>query len=1145
MQLSSMQQEAAAASHKSTPDHLKESRKPSAYPPVSAVAAMNQSAGGNNQNRYSNQYRQPDMKSAYGGHPQHQQHHQHQLQQEQAMRASAMAAAAAARGHTGSLASDPTAGINSFMEYLGGASGSSYAPQANKNTNQRSGGSSNSSSLQDYQNPLPQQYGNPREMVDNYFKSHASMGQSSSPSMGSVTQRQPQQQSSVQQRDLTPQNLMSENQRLDNSVSKHNQNLDNNGYQHHQSLLQQQQQHNMTQQQMELQKQSQRNKLMSQNEAGHAQAPQHSPMHSFQQSVSPRNCHTSPGQAQSSSQPSPAAHISPMGPSPSHPGPSPSQTGPSPTHPGPSPSHPGPSPHPAPSPSQPLHSPSHTETHPGPSPSQPGPSPTHMGPSPSHTGPSMSHSGPSPSQPGPSPFSPVENVTSPAHISPSAGQYSPNNVDPKMSPYSQAASPYSQVSTNKMSPYSQPSPHMSPYSQPSPRMSPYSGMSPYSQHSPQMPSYSQPSPQMLPSYSQTSPKVNNYSSVSPVYHGNHLGAPQTSPSYHPRPPSPINTLPIIEPKTTESVSKSSLDLRASPEPLASAKPIINEISLSKKCSNDSPRLDTPPGIALPPQQIEEEKTVQEDKSLNFKADDKPLSPEIAEEPIKEDKKEDSVPQPETVQKTTATPTTVTTTLTMSTTSTTTTTTTATTTTTTSTTSSSTPLSNSISNISSMTNKIKLLESKMQSAKNKTSSDRSTIEDNSLKKWWKPQQIVKEAVKPSPSKPILSPGLPDNDVDSDFTSTKLTSDNQKENSISLINTDNEESSKKDEDFSIFKIEQDINRERSMLKTERKHFKKSLQKEAEKSQELSQASTSYSLESPDDLDLSPVSKKKCAYSPEKKSSKSPVSNDKESLVNKKSCSPPPPVNRKSSLHSPVKKRPQSSPAPYSSSKKSSNSPVVNKPSTVTSKAIKSISQLIASSKASAANKSRPKSPVVSKASLKESVFRSKSKDKLDYNSRTNSSERVKERRSSSRYDFDAKSEETTAKEIKHGKFKSKPGANSSNNNGSNSHGRANSPAPNLDRMEVRNSGIPGPGAVTWKRKSVDDSPGSLAGNGSAGSQLHKNKRRKVERPQQDYNQPQSDSSKMDSFGDFDDVYQFDEKDARYLLILFFLINKVNYV
>lgn len=30
------------------------------------------------------------------------------------------------------------------------------------------------------------------------------------------------------------------------------------------------------------------------------------------------------------------------------------------------------------------------------------------------------------------------------------------------------------------------------------------------------------------------------------------------------------------------------------------------------------------------------------------------------------------------------------------------------------------------------------------------------------------------------------------------------------------------------------------------------------------------------------------------------------------------------------------------------------------------------------------------------------------------------------------------------------------------------------PNRDRMEIKNSGIPGPGAVTWKRKSLEDSP-----------------------------------------------------------------------
>ena len=31
-------------------------------------------------------------------------------------------------------------------------------------------------------------------------------------------------------------------------------------------------------------------------------------------------------------------------------------------------------------------------------------------------------------------------------------------------------------------------------------------------------------------------------------------------------------------------------------------------------------------------------------------------------------------------------------------------------------------------------------------------------------------------------------------------------------------------------------------------------------------------------------------------------------------------------------------------------------------------------------------------------------------------------------------------------------------------------------NCDRMEIKNSGIPGPSAITWKRKSLEDSPTS---------------------------------------------------------------------
>jgi hypothetical protein len=64
-----------------------------------------------------------------------------------------------------------------------------------------------------------------------------------------------------------------------------------------------------------------------------------------------------------------------------------------------------------------------------------------------------------------------------------------------------------------------------------------------------------------------------------------------------------------------------------------------------------------------------------------------------------------------------------------------------------------------------------------------------------------------------------------------------------------------------------------------------------------------------------------------------------------------------------------------------------------------------------------------------------------------------------------------------------------------------------SPNFERMQVKNSGIPGPGAVTWKRKSVDDSPLSQA--------AHVKKKQKLDR-----------LAAVADADDEDDVYQFDD-------------------
>ena len=68
-----------------------------------------------------------------------------------------------------------------------------------------------------------------------------------------------------------------------------------------------------------------------------------------------------------------------------------------------------------------------------------------------------------------------------------------------------------------------------------------------------------------------------------------------------------------------------------------------------------------------------------------------------------------------------------------------------------------------------------------------------------------------------------------------------------------------------------------------------------------------------------------------------------------------------------------------------------------------------------------------------------------------------------------------------------------------------------SPNFERMQIKNSGIPGPGAVTWKRKSIDDSSSSLTST----AHQHVKKKQKLDRL----------AENMDDDED-DDVYQFDD-------------------
>ena len=334
--------------------------------------------------------------------------------------------------------------------------------------------------------------------------------------------------------------------------------------------------------------------------------------------------------------------------------------------------------------------------------------------------PASAHSG----QPQVSPasvHSPAVTQISPVNsqVSPAAQQqpFSPNHIasaDPKLSPYSQSQiSPYSQHSPQmspyphqspKMSPYSQQqSPKMSPYDQQSPKMSPYSQqspkMSPYSQPSPKMSPYSQPSPKMSP-YSQQSPKMSPYSQVSPAYHQQPMAAPQTSPSYLPesigtssscslqQKPESVYPVPSFAQAPDQAAEQAAEPPKPKPADLLTTK------ATTLRSATDSPRLETPPGLHIP---------VNSGEGTTKQPASSPVVGSAA----------DSLPSPASSasKATTTATTTAATTASL--------------------------FSNPISGMASMTNKIKLLESKMQSSKSKSSAEKN-LEDNSLKNWWKPQ-----------------------------------------------------------------------------------------------------------------------------------------------------------------------------------------------------------------------------------------------------------------------------------------------------------------------------------------------------------------------------------------------------------------------
>ena len=252
--------------------------------------------------------------------------------------------------------------------------------------------------------------------------------------------------------------------------------------------------------------------------------------------------------------------------------------------------------------------------------------------------------------------------------------------------------------------------------------------------SPQMSPYSQPSPNLSP-YSQQSPKMSPYSQVSPAYPShNAVQVTQQCASYPPQ-ASPVASCALQQKSDTmvysvpsyiqdkEVVNNSTVEGSASSDQTPEASEPNTKGNL--RTATDSPRLDTPPGLAMPSYT---------DDSLGrhtLPLVPPPVSTRVEAATVPKTSNSSKFTSPTSSSSCVSSPSTV---------------------------ASNFFSSNAISGMASMTNKIKMLESKMQSSKSKSMIEKS-IEDNSLKNWWKPQSDPhKKLPKPSLTAPSVSSTL---------------------------------------------------------------------------------------------------------------------------------------------------------------------------------------------------------------------------------------------------------------------------------------------------------------------------------------------------------------------------------------------------
>ena len=606
------------------------------------------------------------------------------------------------------------------------------------------------------------------------------------------------------------------------------------------------------------------------------------------------------------------------------------------------------------------------------------PAPQQFSPAPNSTvSPVPQQFSPATSQPSPAPnskqYSPVNSQASPVQqqFSPQQ-QYSPANqqISPASHQFSQANSmspAHPQLSPANSHPGSGPqfSP-LNPQRSPAPQQFPSSNtqVSPAAHQqfspnqlpsaSPQMSPYSQPSPNLSP-YSQHSPKMSPYSQVSPAYPSHQAPLASQQNTQYSTQTSPAISDPIKQSDAACSVPSylQNKDINVEKSLYADGnKPLSSPAPGSKtslRSNTGSPRLDTPPGLALP---------VNNEDNLGRHA-----LPVVTQAVVS---RHENAPSAKPVSsKSTSVP--------------------STTISNTGPSPSSFFSSNAISGMASMTNKIKMLESKMQSAKPKSNSEKYG-DDNSLKNWWKPLSDVQKKTK-SPLPAVLKPEL-----------------------VPLTSEPEHCSKEKKNDFDA---DRELLRPSLSPPPDNKHIPNKFHNDI----------TSKLVDSP----LSPLllnqenMKLKQVVEPTKqKDCVQPVDQHRPAL---KLPRHPPPVNTKPPCPEP--------------------SPVINRsPKHLTPAVLPLVAASI-----------KDKKP-------KQSIVRQR-KPSLE---------------SSSPVPYEApRSSQRSAESYA---------------------------TPNLERMEIKNSGIPGPSAVTWKRKSIDDAPASS---------FHQIKKRKLNRGSND-----------------NDIYMFDEEE-----------------